>query len=79
MTIANARGLLDAGRSALQPGAQLIDLSAVTELDSAAVALMLGWLRQAALVGADLKFSGIPSAAITLAEVYGVAELLPQA
>lgn len=79
MTIANARGLLDAGRSALQPGAQLIDLSAVTEFDSAAVALMLGWLRQAALLGVELKFSGVPPAIISLAEVYGVAELLPQA
>ena len=34
LTIANARGLLEAGRAALQPGEQVFDFSEVTEADS---------------------------------------------
>lgn len=79
MTMANARGLLDAGRSALQVGEQVVDLSAVVEVDSSAIATMLGWLREADRVRSTLKFKAIPPAVLSLAEVYGVSELLPRA
>ena len=45
----NARTLLEAGRAALQPGEQVIDLGQVLEADSSALAVMLGWLRGANL------------------------------
>ncbi len=79
MVTANARGLLDAGRSALQPGEMVIDLSAVVEVDSSAVAVMLGWLRAAAISRSTLRFAQIPASVRSLAELYGVTELLPLA
>ena len=79
MVIAHARGLLDAGRSALQPGEQVFDFSEVIEADSSALAVMLGWLRAASLSGATVKFVHIPAGVVALAELYGLAELLPLA
>ncbi len=48
MVMDNARGLLEAGRQFLQPGNHVFDFSRVTEADSSAIAVMLGWLRLAA-------------------------------
>lgn len=77
LVMANASGLLEAGRSALQPGEQVFDFSAVTEADSSALAVMLGWLRAAALSRSTVKFAHIPAGVRSLAELYGVTELLP--
>ena len=79
MVMANARGLLEAGRSALQPGEQVFDLGQVDDADSSAVAVMLGWLRVAGRSRSTLKFAHIPAGVRSLAELYGVAELLPLA
>jgi len=79
LIMANARGLLAAGRSALQPGEQVVDFSAVTEADSSAIAVMLGWLRSAEATRSTLRFAHIPAGVRSLAELYGVTELLPLA
>ncbi|MBU1365430.1 MAG: STAS domain-containing protein [Gammaproteobacteria bacterium] len=79
LVMANARGLLEAGRSALQPGEQVFDFSEVTEADSSALAVMLGWLRAATLSRSTVKFAHIPNGVVSLAELYGVTELLPLA
>lgn len=79
LTMANARGLLAAGRSALQPGEQVFDFSQVTEADSSALAVMLGWLRAASLSRSTVKFAQIPKGVLSLAELYGVIDLLPRA
>lgn len=75
--MANARGLLEAGRSALQPGEQIFDFSAVKEADSSALAVMLGWLRAAEMSRSTLKFAHVPAGARSLAELYGISDLLP--
>lgn len=79
MVMANAHGLLEAGRSALQSGEQIFDFSQVTEADSAALAVMLGWLRAAPSSRSTLKFAHIPAGVRSLAELYGIADLLPLA
>ncbi len=79
MVMANASGLLEAGRSALQPGEQVFDLGQVGDADSSAVAVMLGWVRVASRSRSTLKFAHIPAGVRSLAELYGVAELLPLA
>lgn len=79
LVMTNARGLLEAGRSALQPGEQVFDFSEVTEADSSAIAVMLGWLRAASLSRSTVKFAHIPAGVRSLAELYGVTELLPLA
>lgn len=75
----NARALLEAGRDALLEGEQVIDLGQVVEADSSALAVMLGWMRAASLSRSTLKFANIPAGVRSLAELYGVAELLPLA
>ena len=77
LVMANASGLLEAGRCALQPGEQVFDLSEVTEADSSALAVMLGWLRAATLSRSTVKFAHIPPGVRSLAELYGVSGLLP--
>jgi phospholipid transport system transporter-binding protein len=63
----------------LQPGEQVFDFSEVTEADSSAIAVMLGWLRAAEMLRSDVKFAQIPNGVRALAELYGVTELLPLA
>lgn len=79
LVMANARGLLDAGRSALQPGEQIFDFSEVSEADSSAIAVMLGWLRWAEQSRSTVAFAHIPAGVRSLAELYGVTDLLPLA
>jgi len=79
LIMANARGLLEAGRAVLQPGEQVFDFSAVGEADSSAIAVMLGWLRAAEASRSTIKFAHIPAGVRSLAELYGVTELLPPA
>lgn len=79
LTMANARGLLEAGCAALRPGEQVFDFSAVGEADSSAIAVMLGWLRAAEPSNSTVKFAHIPAGVRSLAELYGVTELLPLA
>ncbi len=79
LIMANARGLLDAGRAALQPGEQVFDFSQVGEADSSALVVMLGWLRAAGAARSTVRFVHIPAGVLSLAELYGVSELLPLA
>lgn len=79
MVTDNARRLLDLGRAKIVAGEQIVDLSAVSDADSSAVAVMLGWLRHAALNGAVIRFAGVPAGVLSLAELYGVSDLLPLA
>jgi phospholipid transport system transporter-binding protein len=79
MVMVNARGLLEAGRAALQPGEQVFDFAQVAGADSSAIAVMLGWLRVADRSRSTVKFAHIPSGVRSLAELYGVSELLPLA
>jgi len=55
-----------------------VDLSQVESVDSAAVSLLLGLTRAAQLARHDLRVKGLPENLLSLARLYGVAELLPQ-
>jgi len=72
MTLASARRLEEAARASL-PLARRIDLAAVSEVDSSAIALLFGWMRAA---GRPLELCQPPAGLRALAEVYGVAGLL---
>jgi len=61
LTLASVSGLAGAVRDRLKQGAHVIDFRAVTEVDSAAVALALEWLRQAAKAGARCASSICPA------------------
>lgn len=79
MVTDNARRLLEQGRAKIVAGEQIVDLSAVSDADSSAVAVMLGWLRHATATGAVIRFAGVPAGVLSLAELYGVSDLLPLA
>lgn len=79
MVISAAAQLREAGETALLGGASVVDLSAVTEADSSAVAVLLAWTRVAGERGQALSVVGVPNGIRSLANLYGVAELLPLA
>ncbi|HET9735039.1 MAG TPA: STAS domain-containing protein [Burkholderiales bacterium] len=77
VTVANVAALLEEARAPLAEGARRIDLGEVTELDSSLLALLLAWMREARARGGSLTFTRLPPELSTLAQLYGVAELLP--
>jgi len=79
MVIDTAAALKKAGDAAIAAGAAKVDLSAVTDADSAAVAILLSWVRVAQDQRASLSIVNPPESIRSLATLYGVAELLPMA
>ena len=77
VTLANVAGLLDEGRRHLAEGVRTVDLGEVTEMDSAALALVLAWLRDAKAAGRAINFANLPESLQTIARLYGVDSLLP--
>ena len=78
VTLANVAALLEQARAPLAEGVQEVDLGEVTEVDSSLLAALLAWLREAKSSGRPLTFSRLPPDLLTLAQLYGVAQLLPQ-
>ena len=79
MTAATVPTLLGEGAAQLRNGVEVIDFAAVTEVDSAALALALAWLRAARAAGRTIRFVNLPPAMEKLARLYAVDELLPHA
>ena len=77
VTLANVAGVLEEGRRQLADGVRTVDLAKVTEMDSALLALLLVWLRDASARGQGLAFAGLPQSLRTLSRLYGVDGLLP--
>jgi phospholipid transport system transporter-binding protein len=77
VTVENAARLLRELKPNLERGIGVLDLSGVEQVDSAALALIFSSVRQARAAGRELRLSGLPANIMTLAELYGVAELLP--
>lgn len=76
LTNETATVLLPVGVEAIQGGDTVIDLGAVREVDSAAVALLLAWQRDAQAAGRSLQFASVPDGIASLAKLYGVDTLL---
>jgi phospholipid transport system transporter-binding protein len=76
ITNANAGELLAVGSAAIARGDLSFDLTSVTEVDTAAVALLLEWQRQAIACGGRLVLTGVPADIASLARLYGVDGLL---
>ena len=76
VTLANAAQVLEEGRQHLQDGVQSVDLAGVTELDSALLALLLAWVREAKSRNRELALANPPQALRTIARLYGVDTLL---
>ena len=61
ITLDTVPGLVDAVEEHLRQGVSVVDFNAVTEVDSAAVALALEWLRQAGRAGKGLRLANLPA------------------
>lgn len=78
LTIATVPALFTTGLQHLTSEDMLVDFSGVEAVDSAAVSLLLGWLRAAQRSKHTLSVTGLPDGLLSLAQLYGVAELLPR-
>ncbi|MDD5174899.1 MAG: STAS domain-containing protein [Sterolibacterium sp.] len=77
MTLPGASELLAQGSAALETPETLFDLAAVTDVDSSSIAVIFGWVREARRQGKTVRIAHPPHELLTLADVYGVTELLP--
>ena len=58
-------------------GAIRVDLKGVTRADSAGLALLLAWLRDAERAGRSISFVNVPAQLQSIARVCGLEEILP--
>jgi len=78
LTIATVPALFETGLQHLTSEDLLVDFSQVEAVDSAAVSMLLGWLRAAQRSQRTLRVTGLPEDLLSLADLYGVTELLPR-
>ena len=79
MTLADAKSLLAEGNKLIAGNVAAFDLDAVTDVDSSGLAVVFGWLREAQRLGKKISIANFPQNLSSLAEVYGVSDLLPLA
>jgi len=76
--LSSVEALLSEVDALWQQGAQrVVDLGQVKRIDSAGVALMLEWLRQAKQRNVTLRYRNVPRQMLSIATVCGVHEMLP--
>ncbi len=79
LTVATAGDLAGEGLAHVSAGDVVVDLSGVTQVDSAALALLLSWVRAARIAGHRLSIDQPPAALVSLASLYDVDSILPLA
>ena len=77
LTIATVPALFDTGLQHLIGEDFQVDFSQVDHVDSTAISMLLGWIRAAQRSQHQLRVKGLPENLLSLAHLYGVAELLP--
>jgi len=76
ITFANAGPVLEASRALPLPSAGIVECDALHPVDSAAVAVLLALKGRAVRERVPLKFINITPSLHTLADLYGVEDLL---
>ena len=79
ITIGNATAVLAESAGIFTTPRVIVDLSGVTEVDSAAVSLLLEWRRTAVRANRQIEFVNLPVNLKSLADLYGVSHLLAPA
>ena len=77
LTIETVPALFETGLQHLAGEDLQLDFSRVESVDSAAVSMLLGWTRAAQRTQHELRVKGLPEDLLSLANLYGVAEMLP--
>ena len=75
LTIANAAEECEAAKQHFS-GDVVVDLAAVTEVDSSALSLLFEWRRAAQSNNSHISFRNLPESLKSLAELYGVTDLV---
>jgi len=76
ITVGNVIELLAQGNGLFSTLQVTVDLAAVTEVDSSALSLLLEWRREAGRNQRVVRFLNLPANLKSLAELYGVTELI---
>ena len=76
VTVDSVGGLLRELEPQVRKGVAELDFSAVEAADSAALALIFSAMRTARQEGRALRCTGMPASFTTLADLYGVSDLL---
>lgn len=79
ITIDTVVPLLAEGNGLFTTTPAMVDLAAVTEVDSSALSLLLEWRREADRNGRSIRYLNLPANLKSLAKLYGVTELLGEA
>ncbi|MDB5902227.1 MAG: anti-sigma-factor antagonist [Betaproteobacteria bacterium] len=77
LTMSNVTAVLEQSRALFKGPQIVVDLAGVTEVDSAALSLLLEWRRLAAAEKRAVEYRNLPANLRTLADLYGVSGLLP--
>jgi phospholipid transport system transporter-binding protein len=76
VTAKNVVSLLAQGAERFTGPRVMVDLSGVTDVDSSALSLLLEWRREAIRNGREILYRNLPASLKSLADLYGVTELL---
>jgi phospholipid transport system transporter-binding protein len=79
VTANNVVSLLAEGAERFKGPSVMVDLSGITEVDSSALSLLLEWRREAVRNGREIRYRNLPASLKSLANLYGVTELLGEA
>lgn len=76
VTINNVVTVVERGIALFDRDSLMVDLKQVTEVDSAAICMLLEWQREAARRSCRICFASMPPNLEGLAQLYGVYELI---
>lgn len=79
LTFDSAPGLWQEGLDLLGRGSDVVfDLGGVSRSDSAGLALLVEWMREAGRRGTEVRFRNIPEQLLAIARISRLQELLPR-
>jgi len=73
----NANAILSQSNAFEMTGDLEVDFSAVTDIDTAALSLVMEWQRRALASNCKISFANLPENLNSLAALYGVADFIP--
>ncbi len=77
VTLKNVTEVLEEGLAEVRGGAAVVDFGEVSELDSSLLAATFAWIREGRAANRELSVANLPKGLQTLAQLYGVEDLLP--
>ena len=76
VVIGTVSSILAASKSLNMEASTTVDFAQVKDIDTAAISLILEWQRRALKENQQLKLANLPANLLSLAQLYGVAELI---